>query len=305
MSLLRQSFLSSVRKNISVFLLMSLLSGTLAAQEAKPSQEVVSIPGMKYPLAVVAAEKSIYIADRKLPGIWKMSGEKTEIHFQGSPRFRTPLNAVRCLALDSKGVLYAGDSSTREIYSLKDPEKPEPLTNGAIGIPVAMAFDSKDVLFVADLETQRIWKFPATGGQPEEVAVIPAPRGIAIDAKDRLWVVSHGKNQLLRLSHDGKQKEVIVKGHPWKFPHQLVLKDDQSAYVVDGYGKTVWSVSENGTSKSFVKDTRFKNPTCVALQKKNLLIVDPQANSLFSVDETNKVRVLFQGKAKSTKRSSE
>ncbi|MCA9069389.1 MAG: hypothetical protein KDA84_10720, partial [Planctomycetaceae bacterium] len=81
------------------------------------SWESFAFGQMQYPLAVVGADKGpVYVADRKLPGIWKIADGKAEVYFQADKRFRTPLNAVRCLALDKQGVLLAGDSSTREVY---------------------------------------------------------------------------------------------------------------------------------------------------------------------------------------------
>jgi len=69
---------------------------------------------MLYPLSVAAAPNgAIYVADLRLPGIWKIVDGKREMLFEGSPKFRTPLNAVRCVAVDSKGRLVAGDSATR------------------------------------------------------------------------------------------------------------------------------------------------------------------------------------------------
>ena len=48
---------------------------------------------LQYPLAVVAdANGVVYVADLDLPGIWKVQDGKAEIYFQGSKRFRTPLN---------------------------------------------------------------------------------------------------------------------------------------------------------------------------------------------------------------------
>src|SRR5690606_2121525 len=70
-----------------------------------------------YPVDVVAAEDgTLYVADLRLPGIWKIIDGKAEIFVKGEATFRTPLNAIRCLALDPDGHLLAGDSATREIY---------------------------------------------------------------------------------------------------------------------------------------------------------------------------------------------
>ena len=58
---------------------------------------------MQYPLDVVEADKqTAYVADRNLPGVWKITDGKAEIFFKGSKKFRTPLNAVRCLAIDKR-----------------------------------------------------------------------------------------------------------------------------------------------------------------------------------------------------------
>ena len=96
--------------------------------------------GMLYPLAAAVAEDgTIYVADRDLPGVWKYSDGKWSIYFQGSKKFRTPLNAVRCLAIDHQGKLLAGDSSTREIYRFDDANQPQPLTKGGVGIPMSLA----------------------------------------------------------------------------------------------------------------------------------------------------------------------
>ncbi|HBL43028.1 MAG TPA: hypothetical protein DDZ90_06490, partial [Planctomycetaceae bacterium] len=82
--------------------------------------------------------------------------------FTGSKVFRTPLNAVRCVAIDKEGHVLAGDSSTREVYRFeKAGAKPQPLTNGGIGIPMDVVVLKNGDLLVSDLELQQIWKVPA------------------------------------------------------------------------------------------------------------------------------------------------
>jgi DNA-binding beta-propeller fold protein YncE len=251
---------------------------------------------MQYPLAVVATDDgTVFVADRKLPGIWKVTGDKTEVYFQGSKKFRTPLNAVRCVAIDKDGLLLAGDSSTREVYRFDKAGKPQPLTKGGIGIPMSIAVDADGDLFVADLETQRIWKVPAAGGEPQEFAVIPAPRGLAFDKQGRLWVVSHGKNQLIRFSADGKS-EVVVKGRPFRFPHQVVLDDAGTAYVSDGYSKAIWKIADGKPPEKWVEGKPLDNPVGIALRGKDILIADPRANALFVIDAEGKLSTLIQSK---------
>ncbi|MCH7990160.1 MAG: NHL repeat-containing protein, partial [Planctomycetes bacterium] len=239
----------------------------------------------KYPLsAVVAADGTMYVADRNLPGIWKITDGKKEIFFQASKKFRTPLNAVRCVALDKKGRLLAGDSATREVYRFDKSGKPTPLTNAGIGLPMSIAVDSDGNLFVADLELRRIWKVPAKGGKPVAFADVPAPRGLAIDKENRVWVVSHGKNHLLRISADGKHVETIVKGRAFQFPHNIVLDKNNTAYISDGYAKSVWKVGPEGKAEKWISGKPFVNPVGLAWQGDNLLIVDPRANNIFVAD---------------------
>ena len=95
---------------------------------------------MQYPVgAAVAEDGTVYIADRDFHGIWKFAGGKLDKYFEGSAKFRTPLNAVRCLAIDHQGKLLAGDSATRKVYRFDDAGQPVPLTKGNIGVPTAIA----------------------------------------------------------------------------------------------------------------------------------------------------------------------
>jgi hypothetical protein len=238
---------------------------------------------MQYPLAVVKAPNgTIYVADRNLPGIWKIEEGKSSIYFQGSKKFRTPLNAVRCLAVDSQGTLYAGDTSTREIYKFDAEGKPQPLTKGFIGIPMGIVIDSKGNLFVGDLERQTVFQVSPTG-EVSEFVKTPAPRGIAIDKQDRIWVLANVGDSLLRFNAD-KSKEVVVKGTPFEFPNQIVIDEASNAYFCDGYAKAIVKVGSDGKSQKLVSGEPLKNPVGLALTDKQLLIADPHTKSIFSLN---------------------
>ncbi len=239
--------------------------------------------GMDYPLAVVAGQdNSIYVADRNLPGIWKIQDGKASIYYQGSKKFRTPLNAVRCLAIDIDGKLLAGDSSTREVYRFDAPENPVPMTAGGIGIPTAIAIDSKGTLFVCDLELSCIFEIPAAGGKATEFVKVPAPRGIAIDAQDRVWVVSHSKEPLVRFGKD-KAKEVIVGEPVFQFAHQVVVDLSGNCYLTDGYAKSIWKIQAQGKPEKFFSGEPLKNPVGLAMQGERLLIADPHQKTVYSL----------------------
>ena len=244
---------------------------------------------MEYPLDLTVAKSGvIYIADRNLPGVWRVEQGKLALFFKGSKRFRTPLNAVRCVAMDADGKLLAGDSATREVYRFDQDGKPVPLTDGGIGIPMGIAVDSQGRILVSDLELHRIYRIPAEGGKPEMVAEVRAPRGITIDSNDRLWVVSHGKNRLVRVAPDGTV-QTVVEGRPFEFPHTVVLGADGTAYVCDGYAKAIWKIPAGGKPSKWVSGKPFINPVGMARRGESLLVVDPHARALFEVSPAGEV----------------
>lgn len=281
---------------------------------------------LQYPLAVAAApDGTIYLADRLLPGIWKVDKDgHYSLFFEASKKFRTPLNAIRCLAIDHKGRLLAGDSSTRDIYRFDEGNVPTPLTKGenaGIGIPMAIAVHSSGEIYVADLEIHRIVKVPEAGGRAVEVAEVPAPRGLWFDKQDRLWIVSHGPDQVLRWTApsanaaappeakaddakpaDDKPEarkpaddkaargtvEPVVKGRPFNFAHHIAVDNDGNAFVADGYEKALWKFNGKEVVK-LVSGEPLVNPVGVFWTGEKLLIVDPRAKALFTLTAENKL----------------
>lgn len=250
---------------------------------------------MLYPLSVAAPAKGpVYVADRKLPGIWSVEKGKATSYFTGSKVFRTPLNAVRCVTVDPQGRVIAGDSSTREVYRFeKAGAEPKPLTDGGIGIPMDVVVTKNGDLLVSDLELHRIWKVPAAGGKPTLFAKVSAPRGLALDDAENLWIVSGTADQLLKVTPDGKVT-VVVKGRPFNFPHDVVVLKDGTAIVSDGYEKALWKVTSDGKTEKWVSGDPFKNPVGIALQGENILVSDPHAKTVFLVDPDKKIRDLLK-----------
>jgi sugar lactone lactonase YvrE len=265
------SALSRLRQVLIPVFVISCMARTGLSQE-----------GMQYPIAAaVDGDGIIYVADLELPGVWKYSDGKWSVYFQGSKKFRTPLNRVRCLAIDHQGKLLAGDTSTREIYRFDDSNQPQPLTKAGVGMPMSLAVAKDGTIYAGDIEIQRIVKIPAEGGTPEIVAEVTAPRGLTIDDEGRLWVVSHGSDAVVRLSPDGIQKDIIVEGRPFQFQHHIVLGKEGEAYVADGYAKTIWKVKQGEQPEPFYAGEPLKNPVGLAWWKDALLIVDPHTKSVY------------------------
>jgi WD40 repeat protein len=261
---------------------------SLSAQEG-PATE------FKYPLAVAAAaDGTVYVADRTLPGIWKLEGDKKTVFFQASKKFRTPLNAVRCLAFDHQGKLLAGDSSTREVFRFDDAGQPQPLTKGWIGIPMALAVAPDGTIYTADLELHRIWKMPAEGSEkPTEFAVINSPRGLTLDPDGNLWVLSTSSKdgQIQKVTPDGKI-EPFIKDHPFNLPHNIVRMDDGSFFVTDNYEHTVWKVTPDGKPEKFVTGAPLDRPVGLCRSGANLLVADPHIRTIFTLAPDKTLTVL-------------
>jgi hypothetical protein len=159
-------------------------------------------------------------------------------------------------------------------------------------MPMSIAVNSRGELLVADLELHRIWRVPAKGGEPEPLADVQSPRGIVCDAEDHLWVVAQGgKDQVVRVSPAGKVS-VVVAGRPFQFPHNIVLAADRTAYVTDGFAKTVWKIPPGGKPEAWVAGEPLINPVGLAWRQQNLLVVDPHARAVFEVDPEGRLQKL-------------
>jgi sugar lactone lactonase YvrE len=243
-------------------------------------------------VSITAAEDgTIYIADRNFHGIWKFANGKLEKFFEGSAKFRTPLNAVRCVAMDHQGKLLAGDSATREVYRFDEAGKPVPLTKGQIGIPTAIAVRKSGEILVADQEIMFIWKIPAEGGEPVKLAEVGAIVGLCLDQDDQLWVTSRSNIPLRRVSPDG-QVENVLSERSFQFPQQIVLDDTKTAYIADNYDKAVWKVPAGGAPVKWVEGDPLVGPVGIARAGGKLLIADPKAKAVFQVDSDGKVTKL-------------
>jgi len=247
---------------------------------------------LQYPLSVAPlGDGAVVVADRTLPGLWTVNGGRAEIRFQGSKKFRTPLNAVRAVAVGADGTVYAADSSTRDVHKFVDGQ-PVALTKGAIGIPVDIAIDPSGDLFVSDLETQAVWRVPAAGGEPKEVAKLAAPRGLHVDGKGRLWAVAaSGEQPLVRIGADGAV-EGVVKERVFEFPHDVVVTDDGTAYVSDNYARAVWKVTPDGTATKWATGAPLRGPVGLALRDGKVLVADPQSRAIWEADAEGKLTPL-------------
>ena len=285
-----------------------LLFAALAFQPTGPGE------GFQYPLAcAVGGDGAVYVADRDLPGVWKVAPTA-----DGSPaapgvlkavprRFRTPLDAPRCVAVAADGGVLAGDTATREVYRLDpaaDDPAPAPLLAGPgrvgpVGMPAALAVGPDGMIYIACLETQRVWRVPAAGvveggGEPEEIAVLRGVRGLAFGPTGDLFAVTTADDAVRRLApgDDGQWKmTVAVPGRPFQNPGGVAVDPAGNLYVADNYARCVWKLPKAGKgfadAAKLAEGAPLDGPVGLAWDgvhaPPRLLVADPRARKLFAV----------------------
>jgi hypothetical protein len=245
-----------------------------------------------YPLDVAAGKDGeFYIADRKLPGILKLKDGELSVLVAGEKKFRTPLNAIRCVHVTADGTLLAGDSATREVYKVAADGQLTPLTKGFVGIPTQISSQGETV-YVTDLELARVWKFPIAGGEPQEVAVVAGPRGVDVDAEGNVWILSPQQPQLRKVAAD-KTETVVHQGLTFEFPQEVLVGKDGSAYVSDGYAKCIWKVGADGQAAKWATHEKFSNPVGMGWAGDDLLLIDSRAPGLFRITPAGEVTQVY------------
>ncbi|MEM8733287.1 MAG: NHL repeat-containing protein [Planctomycetota bacterium] len=275
---------SSLLLTLFLLLASSLNCSTAFAQDGSEKAKPVLSPELPlYPLDLaVAGDGTVYVVDLNLHGVWRWKDGELSVLFEGSPQYRTPLNAPRCIAIDVDGSVLVGDSATREIYRFDKDGKPQPITNGKIGVPMDLAVAKDGTIYVADLELRRLFRIPPGTGDVEEVAK-NNPRGVSVDAKGQIWVVSQDKEQLQVLGSDGSA-DAVVSTREFQFPHQVAVLDDGTALVTDGYAKALWRVKPDGKPEKVLEGKPLDNPVGITRAGDDLMLVDPRVRKVFRIE---------------------
>jgi hypothetical protein len=293
------------------FVLVAGLAAVQGPADAPP-------PELVYPVGVLEGrDGSIFIADSQAPGVFRLKDGKLSVVYRGTKFYRTPLYRAWAMAQFSNGDLLVSDPATMDAWRLKLDGTLTPFTGERVDLPagtksapfaptgkfagkfdkpMSCAIDANDTAIVADLGLGAVFRMAKPGDEPQEIAKVAAPRGLAKDREGAFVVVSHGQDQLLRVTAQGEVKP-IVKGPIAKsglsFPHQVVVL--KAGYAVsDGYAKAIWRISEDGKVETIHQAEPLRNPVGIALDHDaNILIADPHAKSIFKLTQSGSISLLF------------
>lgn len=273
------------------------LSTPLRAQEpspAKPPEAAAAASTPAYPLAVALGGNDVYTVDLDLPGVWKTGagdGEKADLFVAGSKFLRKPLNRPRCIAIHPGGGILVGDSATREVYHIADSGgEPRALTQGRIGIPMALAISPDgETLYVGDAEKRSTVKLPLAGGDPELVARVNA-RGLAFDEQGSLWAVTPDDTAVVKIDVATGDVENILTGRPFQYPNGLAWAGGDHGYITDGYGHSIWKFTADGKTEKWHEGEPLVGPVGIAVTESSIFVADPKKKQVFEFDiESKKV----------------
>ena len=276
-----------------------------------PSQFPTESAPWQAPLDVaVGPDGSYFIADRKLPGVWRMKDGQTTEFYKGPKNPRAPMGAVRSLFVAADGTLFAGDAATKDVYSISPSGEIKSLSRNSVGIPNSISVVD-GTLYVADIEQQKIWRLPAAGlgiaQQPTEFADVPGCRGLYIDELGFIWVVSTIQPQLRRYTGDGKF-DPVLENVTFEFPQQVCVTIEGTVYVTDSAAKTVWRIERGGQPEKWLTSPHLSTPNRILQQGEHFIVGDAKANSLFRVSKFASIELMINGSnttAESTAKATE
>lgn len=234
-----------------------------------------------YPLAVAIDGEDVYTVDKDLPGVWKTGPDGRDLYVRGSNLLRQPLNVPRPIAMHPEGGILVGDSPTREIYRIPTAgAEPEPLNDGYLGIPMALAVDPEgETLYVGDAERRALFRLPISGGKPELVARVNA-RGLAFDDDGKLWAATPDDTAVVKIDVESGEVEPIVTGRPFQYVNGLAWTGG-NAYVTDIYAKTIWKVGPDGTTEKWHEGDPLVGPVGITATDDSLFVADPKQKQVY------------------------
>jgi hypothetical protein len=296
--------MASIRRCVRVRSMLLILALGLGVQ-------TVAAAEVQYPLSIAVTETGVvYLADRNLPGVWKLEGENLTVFFEGSKKFRTPLNAVRCVAVDREGKVWAGDSATREVYRLDGAGQAMGLTqksrpqDPATEKPTAEKPTEKEPPKTTDTKDKKVEEPKPVATEPDPKATPAAPQkppfihgeiGIPMDiafAKNGdLYVSDLEIHRIMKVDKEGGTVKEFVT---IQAPRGLCFDDQDNLWVVSG--RRLVKVSPAGEKTTVVEEGSFEYPHTVAIgADQSAYVCDGYAKAIWKVPPGGKPEKFVSG----------
>lgn len=276
--------MTSLRRIFGCFLALVMLQLSMAKQVQAQGELQIG-----YPVAMSAdAEGNLFLADRNLPGIWKVTSQGPQVYWKGAKQLRMPGNAPRCIAIAPNGDVFLGDSATREVYRIgSDKAEPLPLTGGKVGVPIALQFWKEGMLVIADLELNRLVEVDLSQKEPakslREVASISAPRAMTITNEGNLLVLTQGIDLVVGVASDGSVKPWIAgqplpkSSLPLGIASATSSEGKQVVRIADSYQHLIWELQPDAAPKQWISDPALAHPSALVQKGEILWILDPRS----------------------------
>lgn len=272
-----------------------------------------------YPIGcAVGRQGAIYVLDQggpyEDPAIFRLDpGDKIAVVYRGSKESMTSLFRPKALVEGPTGDLFVCDPAAGDVWRLSaDGKTATPLTgelmetgtaaspqnryHGELWVPLAITLDGEGNPVVADFGRDGIWRVPATGGAPQEIASVPGALGVAREEDGGFIVLSAGKDQLVRVAPDGKVTPVVsgpLAGKDIVSSPQQVAVAPTGYLVSDNYARTIWHVTRDGQVKPLAQGDPLQKPNGIAvLADGSALVADPGAKALFRVSPEGTISTL-------------
>ena len=253
-----------------------------------PSADAEGTPTTEYLVAVAVDGDHSYAIDLDLPGVWKISGDQTELFFHGSPLLRQYMNRPRPIAIHPEGGILVGDSATREIYHIDAEGKTATAIGGGyLGIPMAIAVSpDKKFIYVGDAERRALFRLPIGGGEFELVARVNA-RGLGFADDKTLYAATPDADAVVKVETDSKRVTPVVTDRPYQYVNGLVFDGDEG-FVSDGYAKTIWRFTPDGKTEPWFEGDPLTGPVALAIDDAAVYVADPRSNTVWRIDRESK-----------------
>lgn len=169
------------------------------------------------------------------------------------------------IAFDKDGNLYVANGATGEILRVSSSggEAVTFATGFSVGAfsggPTGLAFDEDGTLFVADNTTGSIWRVAQDGSATRFVDGLNAPRHIAIDRTNNIYV-ANGDGRILRITTTGALD--VFATLPSGTPFGLTFSRNETLFVSSFETGHIFAINKNGTVNLFTELEPFAEGLC-------------------------------------------